>query len=219
MENIAKTGRLGSRVKLALPTKAKGIPSIVFWWLWFQHRKGPQDILLVPQLPEMLHIPEKWSLWEDLPKMCKLLIEMTEEEKDMLFSVVPSNRTRGNGPRSEHIKIHLDWRKYFVTVRVAEHWHRLPRRLRSLHLCRHSKAGWPVCSTEPCLSRRVGPGDLQSSLLTSALLWDWHCSRYAGMTGASSMLFCYSFVNLKHLHRFYWPTWVQGHVFSSCKSI
>jgi len=40
-----------------------------------------------------------------------------------LFSVVPSDRTRGNG----HRKFQLNMRKNFFTLRVTEHWNRVPR--------------------------------------------------------------------------------------------
>jgi len=43
------------------------------------------------------------------------------------FSVVPSNRTRGNRHKLKHRKFHLNTRKIFFILRVTERWNRLPR--------------------------------------------------------------------------------------------
>jgi len=50
----------------------------------------------------------------------------------MLFSVVPTEKTRGNGQKFKHVKCHLNLKKKitnFFIVRVVKHWTKLPREL------------------------------------------------------------------------------------------
>ena len=107
----------------------------------------------------------------DLINAYKYLKGRSQVDDAGLFSVMCSNRTRGSGHKLEHRKFYLNLRKNFFTLRVTEHWNKLPREAMKFCAWRSSEAtwtlAWALCSGFPCLARGF---DIQGFLPASTIL-------------------------------------------------
>jgi len=89
--------------------------------------KGLEHLLYEERLRELgLFSLEKRRLRGDLITVYEYLKCKSQVNVGRLFSMASNNRTRGSGQKLKYGKFHTNAEKNFFTVRMTEHWHRLP---------------------------------------------------------------------------------------------
>jgi len=90
--------------------------------------RGQEHLCYKERLRELSFFSlKKQRLRRDLINAYKYLKGECQEDGARLSSVVPSNRTKGNGHKLKRRKFRLNMQMIFVTLRLMEPWNMLPR--------------------------------------------------------------------------------------------
>ncbi|KAK4830662.1 hypothetical protein QYF61_012542 [Mycteria americana] len=105
---------------------------VQFWASQYGRDMGIQE-RVQQRVTEMVKGLEHLSCEERLRELGLFSLERrrlrgtVQRGQSQALSVVPSDRTRGNGHKLKHRRCCLDIRKHFFPVRVTKCWHRSPR--------------------------------------------------------------------------------------------
>ena len=101
--------------------------------------KGLEHLFYEERLSDLGLFSLEKRLRGDLINVCKYLKCGSRGDTANLFSAVCEDNTWGNSHKLEHKKFCTTMQRNFFTVRVTEHWNRLPRKMWILLLWRYSR--------------------------------------------------------------------------------
>lgn len=135
---------------------------------WLQKHVWLQKIYLSPY-SEILYLSKPIAYWwhaKRLPKIQTSLPSFAWCWLSYCSSILHCYLPQGNTLWT--FNIHLGYAELYPNPKAQSRWYQLGA---MEHGPFPWTLSWAAGSRWPCLSRRVGPGDLQRSLLTSATLW------------------------------------------------